>query len=190
MVSRETDFGMPRLVLEYRHQGRDHTAGLRVLHGVDPLDAADMEGEANRFANALKLVLPNTAVIFAAHTQSRYGLKLIEIAFAADIVGIKGTYTGASDYKSLTGTVAGRSTTVGSSGHVGHTLLRWHLGHAYHVNPGEQVITLATVDTTGGLLSYLTDSLLCFGDFYGNKCQPKRELSLQYNAYIQRKYGT
>lgn len=184
------DFGMPRLVLGYVHDTVPHTIGVRLMHGVDPLDGASLLPVAIDLVSALITIQTNTVTYTEAFTQSRYGLRLVDLAYTGGDAGLNGVPAGYSDFRSQSLTVVGRSLTIGSSGHVGHTLLRVFGTSWFHVAGEEKQHDIDTIDTTGDLRTVLNSSTKIWADFYGSKCSVRPSVKLQFNAAIQRAYGS
>jgi len=184
------DFGQPRIVLAYTHYEVEHVCGLRLLHGVDPLDQSSMASLANDLGALLQDVFDTRVTVTSAYTQNRYGLKLIEIAGFTPFSGTATIAGGSREEASLSITIAGRSTVVGSGGHVGHTLFRLFGVHWLTPGRGQKKFNLTDFTPLYNLATALDSPINCFADFYGNKCKANSRASIQYNAAIQKAYGS
>lgn len=177
-----------KLVLIANTETMTHLMGLRYVHDVALPTEAEALADATAFANVVKQLLINQTSIVGYRITDPHGATIIEGAFTPAIMGAALDTSGS--FRSKTITVTGKGIPIVSGTRAGQTRVVIFSYGAVAFAAGQKSIVLSSISTFVPFVTYLRDNPRVWADFYGQKALVRGIAPIQFNAHVQRKYGT
>ena len=177
-----------KLALVYTTAGRQHEASVRFLTGVDINDITTIRTNATTLAGLVKAVLPVASQITAWRIKDPNGLRLYEEAFSPVIAGTHSASGNA--WVSTTITITGKGVPIDLAHAAGQCRFPIYTSNAYAFGAGTRFINSNFDASLQALVDHMHSNLRYFADFFGQHAEPRSTVTVQFNAYTQRKYGT
>lgn len=181
------------LFLDYVHStaGLSHRTHARMRLGEDPLDDAFWSLEATYWANLMSAVVSSKIRIDGWGAQDLTGRVLYQFAFGSAFLGSHAVAAGALDYRSRTLTVTGRGKPASPGVCSGEARTVIFVADSYEYTAGTKKLVAGTDPAVDALVAGLQDAGHPFWcDYYGQKAGARPDAPIQFNARVQRKYGT
>ena len=168
--------------------GVEHRFAVRLLYGVDPLNAGIMGGTAQTIAAIMSNVFPNTHSMARWETYDNNNSALSGGNLPTVVTGSHGTNSGMQPYKSAYIQFTGKGIAAAPGYAVGQTRLGWRSLNSYTILAGSKRQLLDT--PLDSLRVFLSGSVYVWADFFGQKALVRGTPTVQFNAHIQRVEGS
>ena len=179
-----------KLVILYRNTLLTHQMAVNYTSAVDMTDLASHRTRAASLATVLQPVLPTTETIYAWRILDPNGVRLYEEAFTTAFVGTHVAATGNTAAYSLSLTIPCNGTPTPITAGSGNTLVRFFTRTAYTPVPGSKYLATPFDTAMLNLIALLAGSAPYPADFYGQKAIPVGVVAVQYNAAVQKRWGS
>lgn len=171
--------------------GISHKISWHFIAGVNLTDVSDLRTEAERLADLMADALTASFRVMGWEIQDPSGSPYYDESFPTPIVGTLSPAAGAADWCSPTICFTGVGQAPAPGTCHGHSISRLFTGDSYLFLPGDKTLNagahaplLAFIQTGLNTSTYLP------ADVFGQQANILTACPCQFNAAVQRKYGT
>lgn len=180
------------LFLDYIHttQALPHKCSVRIIFGVDITDIINLRIDANDWALKVAGCMTTALRIDGWGVRASDGSFTYAEPFATSYLGLHGVTSGMQDARSSTLTFTGRGFPAIPGNCTGPARLVIHTGAAYLFTPGLKSIANGVDTGLDALAAFLLTHEDIWADYYGQPAGVNGKYPVQYNATVQKRFGT